>query len=62
MAKGMQQKKTAKKKPAKTLMEKRAEKARRRAADPVPLGPHCRLMMAAPACVTGRMSNTAPSR
>ena len=26
MAKGMQQKKTAKKKPAKTLMEKRAEK------------------------------------
>lgn len=27
MAKGMQQKKTAKKKPTKTLMEKRAEKS-----------------------------------
>ena len=27
MAKGMQQKKTTKKKPAKTLMEKRAEKS-----------------------------------
>lgn len=62
MAKGMQQKKATKKKPAKTMMEKRAEKVQRRAADSISCVRHRRPTMATLACVTGRAWYTAPFR